>query len=109
MLPDNRTDVDGYGHKLRNNVSYKSRADLTRADAAKCDITNNSWDLGLKLTEHDFASLDEKELLQPRHPNGNLPAVRFMHPAPGSQLLGRGVTIGTPPPIPAADLGAFGR
>lgn len=107
-LADNRTDVDGYGHKLRNNVSYKSRADLTRADTAKCDIADNSWDLGLKLADRDFAGLDEMELLKPRLPNGDLPAARFMHPAPDSQLFGRRVN-GPPLQGPPLNLGAFGQ
>ena len=82
--------------------------DLARTDAAKCDIANNSWGLGLKLTDRDFAGIDEKELLQPRLSDGELPAVRFMHPAPDSQLLGPGVNVGLTSQGPAPDLGAFG-
>jgi hypothetical protein len=106
-LADNHTEVDGYGHKLRNNVSYQSRTDLAHADMAKCDIANNFWDLGLKLTDKDFQSVDEKELLQPRQKNGDLPVVRFLHPAEASPLLGRGVDVGLPFHGRAPDLGAF--
>ena len=50
-LLDNRTDVDGYGHQLRNNLSFKSRVDLTRMDGAKCDAANNSFDGKLEVRE----------------------------------------------------------
>ena len=80
-LADNRTDVDGYGHKLRNNLSYDSRALISRLDATQSDAANNSFNFGMKLSDKDFLSVDESELVQPRQANGDLPAVRFLHPA----------------------------
>ncbi len=95
-LLDNRTDVDGYGHKLRNNLSFNSRAELSRFDAAKCDSANNSFNLGLKLTKQDFVTLDEAELFQPRQANGDLPPVHCLQPAAGSALIGGGADLGFP-------------
>ena len=106
-LADNRTDVDGYGHKLRNNLSYKSRADISRFDAAKCDAKNNWFNLALKIGEKDFVSLDEKQLVLPRHPNGDLPLIGFLHPAAESVFLDKGADIGFPFRGAAPDLGAF--
>lgn len=106
-LPDNRTDVDGYGHKLRNNLAYKSRADIARLDVKKSDAANNSFDLGLKITDKDFLSLDEAELVRPRQANGDLPPVGFMHPAAGSAILDKGVDVGLPFKGAAPELGAF--
>ena len=90
-LADNRTDVDGYGHKLRNNLSYKSRGGISRIDAAKCDLAGNSFAPDLNLSDKDFASLDETELLRPRQANGDLPVVKFLHPVDGSALIDGGI------------------
>jgi hypothetical protein len=90
-LADNRTDVDGYGHKLRNNLSYKSRAEISRFDPGKCDASNNSFDASLVISDKDFIGVDESELVQPRQANGDLPSIRFLHPAPGSVLMEKGV------------------
>lgn len=80
---DNKTDVDGFGHKLRNNLAYKPRgkSDIAKFDKAKCDSTNNSWDLDLKLSPKDFASLDEAEMFQPRQPDGSLHRTNFLKPS----------------------------
>jgi hypothetical protein len=79
-LLDNVTDVDGTGHKLMNNLSYGTQKALARIDAAKCELTNNSFTLDLTLTEDDFVSVNEAELLAPRQPNGDLPVVGFLRP-----------------------------
>lgn len=105
-LADNRTDVDGFGHKLRNNLSYRSRADLSRIDLAKSDSASNSFDLPEKLADKDFASLDETELLAPRQSNGDLPSVRFLHPV-GPPLVDGGVDVGFPFRGSRPDIGAF--
>ncbi len=86
-LADNLTDVDGFGHKLRNNLSYGSRTALSKIDSSKCELTNNSFTLGLKLTEKDFVSLDESELLWPRQANGDLPVVGCLRPLKGGALV----------------------
>jgi pectate lyase len=93
-LADNVTEVDGYGHVLRNNLSYKSRGLLVRFDATKCKAEGNSFTLDLKLTDRDFVSLDEAEFFQPRQPNGDLPKISALHPAAGSALIEAGVPIG---------------
>ncbi|HEY3319511.1 MAG TPA: pectate lyase [Planctomycetota bacterium] len=94
-LSDNVTDVDGFGHKLRNNLSYKSRADISKFDPRKCDAEHNSFDLGLKLSDKDFLSVDETQLVLPRQVNGDLPIIQFLHPAPA------GVLTGIQPPLGA--------
>jgi hypothetical protein len=106
-LADNRTDVDGYGHKLRNNLAYKGGREIARFDASKCDAAGDSFTQALKVTDKDFASLEEAELTQPRQPTGDLPAIRFLHLADGSQLIDKGVETGFPFKGPKPDLGAF--
>lgn len=105
---DNRTDVDGYGHRLVNNLSYGSRRDLASADAAKCELAGNSFTLKLKLTDRDFVSLDEAELLKPRRPDGDLPRIDFLRPAAGSPLVGAGADNGITAKGKRPDIGAFG-
>lgn len=106
-LADNKTDVDGYGHKLRNNLSYKSRALITRINLARCDSNHNSFDSGLTLTDADFLSLDESELIRPRQSSGDLPVIQFLHPSPHSAVIDKGIDIGFPFHGVAPDLGAF--
>jgi hypothetical protein len=107
-LDDNNAEVDGYGHKLRNNLSYKSREAITKLDRAKSDSAYNSFDMeDLTLSDKDFVSLDESELTRPRQANGNLPVIGLLHPAPGSPVIDKGVNIRSPFHGAAPDLGAF--
>ncbi|MFD0894331.1 DUF4990 domain-containing protein [Luteolibacter ambystomatis] len=85
-LADNMTEVDGYGHKLVNNLSFGSRNEIIKFDAAKCEASGNSFTTGMKLTDRDFVNLDEKELLLPRQANGDLPVMGFLHPSPRSEI-----------------------
>lgn len=106
-LADNRTDIDGTGHKLVNNLSYGSRRDLTAINSAKCELSGNSFTLGLKLTDKDFISLDESELTLPRQAGGSLPAIQFMRPASGSPLIDSGIKLEPSAPGPKPHIGAL--
>ena len=106
-LSDNRTDVDGYGHRLLNNLSTASRRDVTRMDVAKCEQAGNSFTLGLKLSDKDFVSLDEKVFLRPRPLDGHLPKTDFLRPADGSMLIDAGVECRLPFHGAKPDIGAF--
>ena len=108
-LADNVTDVDGYGHKLRNNLAYKGGRDIARLDPAKSDAANNSFTLDLKVGDKDFLGLDEAELIAPRQTNGDLPEMKFLHLDPASSLIGRGVDVGLPFRGARPVLGAFER
>lgn len=107
-LADNRTDVDGFAHKLHNNLVYKG-AEAVKLDAGKCDVNANSFTLGLKVTEKDFLGTDEKELVLPRQPTGDLPEIHFLHLADGSGLIDKGVDAGFKFHGTHPDLGAFER
>lgn len=93
-LADNRTDIDGIGHRLLRNVSFRGRADLTRCDLAKCELRDNTFDRGLKLAPQDFAGLEESQLLEPRAADGALPRVPCLRPAKGGALLREGQSLG---------------
>ncbi|MBC7722487.1 MAG: DUF4990 domain-containing protein, partial [Pedobacter sp.] len=106
-LADNITDVDGYGHKMRNNLGYRGGKETDRLDASKCDITNNYFTLPIMVADADFISLDEHQLFQPRKADGSLPDIAFMHLKPTSKLIDKGEAIGFPFLGKAPDLGAF--
>jgi hypothetical protein len=107
-LIDPPTDVDGYDHKLRNNLGYKARRkEIDKIDWNKSDSTNNSFDLNLQIADTDFVNLDESELTRPRQANGELPIIGFLHPSPQSVFKDKGVDIGFPFQDAAPDLGAF--
>ena len=108
-LADNRTDVDGYGHTLRNNVGYKGRAVISRID--RVEVRRLAQFLRPRPRPPG------RRLRQPRReragpaPAGQRrpPAVGFLHPAPGSVLIDQGVDVGLPFRGAAPDLGAFER
>ncbi|NBV24024.1 MAG: pectate lyase [Proteobacteria bacterium] len=108
-LPDNRTEVDGSGHKLVNNLSYGSRRPLVAIAMSKCELAGNSFTLGLQLSDKDFITLDEAGLVQPRQPDGSLPLLQFLRPAAGSVLIEGGVLYGQSAKVPKPDIGALGR
>ena len=106
-LPDNVTDVPGFGHRLKNNLGYRGRQELANLDRPKSDATHNSFDLPGPPTDADFVSLDEGVLTAPRPADGGLPTLTFLHLAPGSHLRDGGVDVGLPLHGQAPWLGAF--
>ncbi len=98
----------GYNHVLENNLSYKARSsDTAYIDTSKNTLSHNSFDLGLNITDQDFVSLDESQLMALRKPDGSLPDIDFMKPATGSKLIDAGVDIGFPFGGKAPDIGAL--
>ena len=82
---------------------------LRNFDPAKNDAQNNWFNLPIQVSESDFASTDEKQLIQPRQPNGELPKITFLHPAQKSAIIDAGVDVGFPFHGAHPDLGAFER
>ena len=98
----------GYNHVLINNLSYKPKgADTAYIDTSRCTLSHNSFSLGLNLTDKDFVSLDISQLSAPRKPDGSLPDINFMRPAPGSSLIDAGEDIGFAFSGKAPDIGAL--
>ena len=98
----------GYNHVLLNNLSYKARsADTSYIDTSSSILSHNSFNLALNLTDKDFVSLDESQLMANRKPDGSLPDIDFMRPAAGSKLIDAGVDIGFPFAGKAPDIGAL--
>ena len=85
-------DVDGYGHVLSNNMSYRPRssgAHLIDCDEDLCSLSMNTFGPSVSLGEpakSDFLSLDWEELKNPRLPDGSLPDIDFLKAKAGSSI-----------------------
>jgi len=108
---DYLTDVPGYNHNIKNNISLSPRTSnshIINYDAAQCVITNNSFlNRSVTTTTDDFLSLDTTLLIAARQPDGSLPVNDFMRLKPTSDLINAGADIGFPFNGSAPDLGAF--
>jgi Right handed beta helix region len=92
----------GQKHDLRNNVSLGAPGSIANANQQ-----NNSWTLGLAVTEGDFESLTIESGAAPRAADGSLPQSDFLRLAPGSALIDAGVDVGLKYEGRGPDLGAF--
>lgn len=75
---DNVTDVPGYDHILRGNVSYGSRRLMSNLNEQRCELVGNLFDSNVALQDSDFLSLDESQLTRTRKVDGTLPEVTFL-------------------------------
>ena len=101
------TDVPGYGHKLRNNLGFKTNRDTLNISATQSDFSVNSFTLPVTVTADDFVSIDASLLITPRQVDGSLPNIDFMKLQATSDLIDKGQDIGFPFTGLAPDLGAF--
>jgi len=114
VLADNLTDVPGYGHTIKNNLSHAPRSSaVTQLDATACAIAANTFSIPLTVTDADFrfTTTDTAALIAafsaPRSVDGSLPQLRLLRLRAGSQLLDRGVDLSAPFYGAAPDLGCF--
>lgn len=83
-------DVPGYGHILKNNVSFKPRytnGTITNVNPTACVISNNTFLSDYQVRAQDFKSLDTRALTNDRGKDGNLPHTDFMVPKEGHFLF----------------------
>ncbi|MEJ6979232.1 DUF4990 domain-containing protein [Pedobacter sp. P351] len=105
-LPDNKTDVPGYVHKMRNNLGFMARnKEVDNLNTVESDVNHNYFNLQVKVDSKDFISVNEKELFRPRKADGNLPDVNFLLLTKNSDLIDAGIGIGYPFKGSSADLG----
>ena len=73
-------DVDGYGHILIGNVSWKgNRGDVTALDVEKCTLTNNSFGPdAFTVADADFVTVSPSSFFASRDAEGNLPEITFL-------------------------------
>lgn len=87
-------DTLGYDHHIEGNLSWHpTRKDqhCTMVDTLRSTLLNNTFFPGRKsdswdLTEADFESIDDKDLMLPRQANGALPHIQFLRVSPLSPL-----------------------
>jgi hypothetical protein len=100
--------VDGYDHVLKNNLGYKGRSGETAyLNASLNTLVTNSFEMNMVLSDDDFVSLDESELMAPRKEDGSLPDINFMKIKPTSNLMNAGTDIGFPYAGDAPEPGAL--
>jgi len=109
-LADNVTDVPGYNHVMKNNLSYAARTYETQnIDTTTCDISYNSFSLPLTVSKSDFISQKLQQLVAARKADGSLPDIKFLKLKANSKLIDQGVNVGFPFRGKAPDLGAWER
>jgi len=89
---------------LRNNLAYTGTltSNMTGTDAA-----NNSWNLGITLSDAQFRSVSTSGWNASRQADGSLPVLPNLRLAANSSLIDKGVDVGLPYAGSAPDLGAF--
>jgi hypothetical protein len=92
-------------HILRNNYEYADT--FGQAIHASATQDHNSWNLGTTITDADFQSLVESQLLNTRKADGSLPDITFLHLVGGSDMIDVGVNVGLSFNGSAPDLGCF--
>jgi hypothetical protein len=68
---------------------------------------NNSWNLGVTLSDGQFQSVSTSGWDAPRQSDGSLPVLPALRPTADSTLIDKGVDVGLPYQGRAPDLGAF--
>lgn len=104
---DMTADVGAAKHVLRNNLAHGPGGALSKHTPAEIDDASNSWNGGVTVTDADFLRVSPTGVDGPRQPDGSLPRLKFMRPAPDSDLIDAGVDVGLPFKGKAPDLGAF--
>ncbi|MEU8661583.1 right-handed parallel beta-helix repeat-containing protein [Actinoplanes philippinensis] len=89
---------------LRNNIAYGGT--LT-ASLSGTTASNNSWNLGVTMSDSQFRSVATTGWNVSRQSDGSLPALTSLHLAAGSTLIDKGVNAGLPYNGSAPDVGAF--
>jgi cellulase/cellobiase CelA1 len=89
---------------LRNNIAYGGT--LT-SNMSGTSAGNNSWNLGIALSDSEFQSVSTAGWDASRQADGSLPALPYLHLAARSALIDKGTNVGLPYAGSAPDLGAF--
>ncbi|WP_255950003.1 right-handed parallel beta-helix repeat-containing protein [Streptomyces odontomachi] len=89
---------------LRNNIAYKG---TLLSNATGVNEANNSWNLGVTLSDSQFQSVSTSGWDAARGSDGSLPTLSNLRLASNSSLIDKGVNVGLPYSGQAPDLGAF--
>lgn len=115
--------VDSRGLEMRNNIAYDNSSELyEQAGVYNPSVyteSNNTWvanqttngwpgweyNTNFTVTDDDFVSLDQTQLIAPRKVDGSLPDITFLTLAEGSDLIDGGINVGLTYYGDAPDLG----
>lgn len=104
-------DVPGYGHIIKNNLSYSPRTSgqhIVDVNQSLCTIVSNSFlPVAISLSDTDFESVDHTQLTRARKNDGSLPEISFLRPSKNSRIIDKGVNIGQQFSGFNPDLGCF--
>ncbi len=89
---------------LRNNIAYKGTLSSNMTGVSDA---NNSWNLGVTLSDAQFQSVSTSGWDAARGADGSLPVLPGLRLAANSTLIDKGVNVGLPYNGQAPDLGAF--
>jgi hypothetical protein len=89
---------------LRNDIAYGGSL---LANSAGSNAAYDSWDVGVTMSNSQFVSVSTTGWDAPRQAGGALPVLPYLHLAPTSTLIDKGVNVGLPYNGKAPDLGAF--
>lgn len=89
---------------IKNSCSFGAYGST---NATVVDVTHNSWQNGIVVSEDDFLSVDYSELLASRKEDGSLPDVNFFHLKGDSDLIDKGIDVGLPYNGSGPDIGVF--
>ena len=85
-----------YGFWRQHNVFRNNLSVGTGRVAASGSGERNSWMLSPPPNAGDFLDLDDRTARGPRAADGSLPSTEFLHLAPTSRLIDRGIDVGLP-------------
>ncbi len=95
-------------HTFKNNISYGNGSGAVNlASAAATNVSNNTWNGGVTVTNADFLSVSSVGADGPRQADGSLPNLNFMKLSASSDLINKGVDVGLPYNGAAPDLGCY--
>lgn len=89
---DNSREIDGVGHRITANLSFRGQRDVVRLDGPRCELKDNAFATERKFTEASFESVDESVLTGPRQADGSLPKVAFLRPVDAKLAATSGYT-----------------
>ena len=81
-------DVDGYGHILIGNVSWKgNRGDVTALNTEECTLASNTFGPdAFTVADADFVTVSPSSFFASRDAEGNLPEIQFLVGKQGRKL-----------------------
>jgi hypothetical protein len=105
--PDYGFSNGSYGELIVKNSASLASKSTNKLGSKTVTQSNNSWLSGFSCSSSDFLSLDYKQLIEPRQPDGSLPEITFLHQVSSSGMIDKGIDVGLSYAGFAPDLGAF--